>query len=78
MHNSIETKQLPSLLTVNLFSTKHPAFTKSILRNWIFHSTANSFDRCIVRIGRKVLINEVAVFEWIDSQNEGKTKAGSA
>ncbi len=78
MHNSIETKQLPSLLTVNLFSEKHPSFTKSIIRSWLFYSTNNGFDRCIVQIGRKVLINEVAVFEWINAQNEGRTKTGSA
>ncbi len=44
MHNSIETNSLLSLLTVNLFSAKHPAFTKSILRSWIFHRTKNEFE----------------------------------
>jgi len=30
MHNSIETNSLLSLLSVNLFSAKRPAFTKLI------------------------------------------------
>jgi len=43
MHNSIETNSLLSLLIVNLFSAKHSAFTKSILRGWIFHRIKNEF-----------------------------------
>jgi len=78
MHKTNETNQLPSLLTVKLFSAKHPAFTQSILRSWLFNSTNNGFNQCIVRIGRKVLLDEAAVFEWINSKNEGETQAGSA
>ncbi len=77
MHNSNTTKQRPSLLTVKLFAAKHPAFTKSILRSWVFYRTENGFDQCIVRIGRKLLINEASVFEWIDRQNEESKQAGS-
>lgn len=73
MHNSLETKQLPSLLTVNIFSEKHPTFTKSILRSSLSYFTKNGFYRCIVRIRRQILINEVEVFESIDAQNEEKT-----
>ncbi len=69
MRNSIETKQLPSLLTINIFSEKHPTFTKSILRSSLSYLTKNGFYRCIVQIRRQVLINEVKVFESLDAQN---------
>ncbi len=60
MHNSNATKQLPSLLSVKLFAEKYPVFTKSILRSWLFYSTKNGFDRCIVLISLKELISKTA------------------
>lgn len=58
-----------NLLTVRQFSQKHPAFPEGGLRYSIFHSENNGFSKCIRRIGRKVLLDESKVFEWIDEQN---------
>lgn len=46
------------------------------LRNLIFKGKENGFDSCIVRVGRRVLIDEARFFQWMDlqKQNEGKTK----
>jgi len=49
---------MPTLSTVNQFSTKHPAFTNGGLRALIFNEESNGLAKsgAIVRIGRKVLI----------------------
>lgn len=72
------------LFTVKQFSEKHPAFTQGALRNLIFlaeerRSTkgaipGNGLSAALVRIGRKVLIDEVRFFEWIDVQNQRGAK----
>ena len=68
----------PTLLTVRQFSEKHAAFSQSSLRNLIFLSESrktskgtipgNGLDIALVRLGRKVLIDESKFFQWIDSQ----------
>jgi hypothetical protein len=58
-----------NLLTVRQFSQKHPAFPEGGLRYQIFHAKQNGLADALRRIGRKVLIDEVAYFHWIDAQN---------
>lgn len=67
---------MPTLLTVNQFPTKYPAFTKGGLRSLIFNEHSNGLAKAgaIVRIGRKVLIDEAKFFSWIESQNQGGAK----
>jgi hypothetical protein len=59
---------LLSYLTVNQFSEKHPAFTRGGLRALIFNGNQNGLAKsgAIVRIGRKVLINEPKFFSWVE------------
>ncbi len=67
-----------TLLTVRQFSEKHPAFSQAALRNQIFHAASrktskgkmpgNGLSIALVRVGRKVLIDEARFFEWIDQQ----------
>jgi hypothetical protein len=61
-----------SYLTVNQFTTNHPAFTLGGLRAWIFNETTNGLKEsgAIVRIGRKVLIDENKFFAWVQSQQK--------
>jgi hypothetical protein len=67
--------QVPSWIysTVKQFCQKYPAFTKGGLRFLIFHEHTNGLAKsgAIVRIGRKVLIDEAKFFAWIESQNQG-------
>lgn len=42
------------------------------LRYLIFHEKSNGFSSCVVRIGRKVLIDEEAFFAWVKSQKGGR------
>jgi len=59
----------PNLLTVRQFSQKHPAFPEGGLRHTIFHSDKNGFAEAIVRVGRKVLIDENKFFSCIKIKN---------
>lgn len=62
-----------SYLTVNQLSEKHPAFTLGGLRSLIFNESINGLasSGAIVRIGRKVLIDEAKFFHWVENQNGG-------
>ena len=73
------------LYTVAQFSVAHPAFTQAALRNLIFkagprHSSKGAIPGnglieagAIVRIGRKVLIDEDRFFDWVRQQNGDRT-----
>lgn len=73
--------QSRTLLTVRHFSDKHPAFTQGAIRNLIFLAesrktskgiiTGNGLNIALVRIGRKLLIDEAKFFQWIDEQQGG-------
>ncbi len=70
------------LLSVRQFSDKHPAFSQGSLRNLIFLAEdrntskgvihGNGLDVALVRIGRKLLIDEVRFFQWIEGQQVAK------
>ena len=68
-----------TLSTVRQFSEKNPAFSQGSIRNLIHLSTErysskgkipdNGLDKALVRIGRKILIDDQKFFQWIDAQN---------
>jgi hypothetical protein len=60
-------------LTVIQFTEKQPAFTNGGLRSLIFNEHTNGLAKsgAIVRIGRKILIDENKFFSWVESQNKG-------
>ena len=39
------------------------------LRHLIFHEHENGFHKCVRRVGRRVLIDESAFFDWVDEQS---------
>ena len=59
-------------LTVNQFTAKHTAFNLGGLRSLIFNEHQNGLAKsgAIVRIGRKVLIDENLFFSWVQSQQK--------
>jgi len=71
----------PVLSTVRQFSERHPCFTQGSIRQLIFASQPRKTSRgpipgnglavAIVRLGRKVLIDEARFFEWLESQQRG-------
>jgi hypothetical protein len=76
MNQTQSTEAIPSewvYFTVPQFIIKHPAFTAGGLRSLIFNERSNGLAQsgAIVRIGRKVLIDEAKFFAWIEAQNQG-------
>ena len=80
-----------SLLTIKLFSKKHPAFSEAGLRYYIFNAESRKNSRgetipgnglaeagAILRIGRKVLVDEDRFFQWLDSQQARVVQGGGA
>ena len=61
-----------NLLRVNQFLEKHSAFTNGQIRWLIFNSKTNGLDEAgvIVRLPRRVFIDEDRFFEWLDAQNQ--------
>lgn len=59
--------------TVNTFCKKYEAFKPGVLRGWIFNEEKNGLKEsgAVIRVGRKVLINDSLFFDWIESQNKG-------
>ena len=59
--------------TVKQFIQIYPAFTNGGIRSLIFNEHQNGLAQsgAIIRIGRKLLINEVNFFSWVESQNRG-------
>ena len=58
------------LLTVTQFVNKHQFATHGGLRHLIFNASSNGFEKVIKRMGRRVLLEEKAFFEWIEENNQ--------
>jgi hypothetical protein len=73
-NEAIQTAWLYS--TVQQFVKRYPAFTVGGVRSLIFNEHQNSLAKtgAIIRIGRKVLIDEVKFFAWVETQNQGGKK----
>lgn len=58
------------LHTVQQFCQAHPAFTPGGLRWLLFNRDINGLERAVVKVGRRVLIDEDKFFVWLDEQND--------
>lgn len=68
-------------LTVKQVTDAHPGISERTLRHWIFGAKerrawekgtpkvipGNGFDKAFVRKGTKILIDEVALLDWLQS-----------
>lgn len=57
-------------LTVAQFCKRHPAFTVGGMRHLLFFNPEGMREACIVRFGRRVLVDEVAFFAWLRANRE--------
>ena len=81
-HPPVVHQQPRTLSTVRQFSEKYPAFTQGSIRNLVHLSSqrytsrgkipGNGLDIALVRIGRKLLIDEAMFFEWIEMQQAAR------
>ena len=61
---------VPALLTVKQFVSRHTCFSNSWLRGELFNRGTNGLDAAVTQCGKKILIDEAKFFEWL------KTKRG--
>jgi len=63
----------PIYSAVNQFCERHPVFKVGGIRHLIFNEKTNGLAEsgAIVRIGRKITINEEKFFTYIESLNKG-------
>lgn len=59
----------PRLIPVTKWTEHHEWPTVSALRHLIFNEQKNGFHSVIRRVGKRVLIDEQAFFNWVEQQN---------
>jgi hypothetical protein len=59
---------LSRLIPLTDWNSFHPWPPIGGLRHLVFNATNNGFDAVIRRCGRRVLIDEVAFFAWVNRQ----------
>jgi len=72
--------ELANLKTPQQIVDSCPALTIGGLRMMLFHSRTNGLESCVVRLGRKLLIDEAAFLRWLTTQRgraSGPVKPGS-
>ena len=57
------------LIPITEWSRHHAWPPLGGLRHLVFHAETNGFDRVIRRVGRRVLIDEDAFFDWVEERN---------
>ncbi len=69
MENTTEIRPVKTrLIPVTQWKDYHPWPPIGGLRHLIFYEKTNGFNLCVVRLGRRVLIDEDKFFEWVNLQ----------
>ena len=63
-----------TLNTVRQHAEHYPSFTEAALRKLIFNAEENGFARVLVRVGRRIYIDESEFVTWIESKKETKNR----
>ena len=63
-----QTIEKARFIPVSKWNDYHDYPTVSAIRNYINKSDKNGFDRVIKRKGKRILINETKMFEWINEE----------
>ena len=50
-------------------------FTEAGLRWLLFNGRSNGFDSCVVRVGRRVLIDGEKFSRWLEAQSKSRQRA---
>jgi len=62
-------------LTIHQTAQAYPALTESALRWLRFNGDSNGFNRCVLAVGRKLLIDAEAFERWLESHRDGQAAA---
>ena len=63
--NNLELQR--NLFTIKQVTEIYPALTVSGLRSAIFHNQNGFEDQCVIRFGRKVMIDADAMDVWLEA-----------
>ena len=59
------------VLTFRQIAQSYPAFSEGALRWLRFNGTENGFDRCVIKLGRRVLLDAEAFERWLETHRAG-------
>lgn len=59
-------------LTIRQTAQAYPAMTESALRWLRFNGNVNGFNRCVLAVGRKLLIDAEAFERWLEGHRDGQ------
>ncbi|STX50474.1 Uncharacterised protein [Legionella busanensis] len=62
----------PRYIPVPDWDKYHHWPTIAALRSYIFNKKTNGFEKVVIKLGKRVLINEAAFFEWVASHSKGE------
>ncbi len=68
-------KKFNNLIYATELSKIFSFMTDGLTRKLIFYSDTNGFDKVVVRIGRRVLIDLEEFFKWLQAHNPKWAKA---
>ncbi len=78
-------RRIPNLVGIAEAAARLPGIPEPTLRDFVYHAEprltangettpANGFDVCIVRLGRRVLIDFDALLDWIESHRQSRQR----
>ncbi len=73
-NNSEKTSQPRRLIPITKWNSFHAWPPVGGLRHLVFYAKTNGFDSCLVRVGRRVLIDEARFFQWVDAQKKEESR----
>lgn len=79
MENEVSSNR--GIYTLDIFGKRNPAFPPSVMRNLLWraedrHSSqgvikGNGLKTAVLKIGRRIYIDEAKFFLWLEAQQEG-------
>lgn len=64
------------LIPLTKWNEFHPYPALGGLRHLVFFAKENGFDTVVRRIGRRILLDEAAFFEWVERTNKCEPRDG--
>lgn len=69
---AISNAEANQLCTVKQWAERHSWPPIGGLRHLIFNAQTNGFNKVIRRVGRRVLIDEAAFFDWVNTNGSAE------
>lgn len=63
------------LIPLTRWNDYHPYPSVSALRALVFNSKTNGFDKVIRKVGKRILLDETAWFQFVDNQKHNQESA---